>query len=458
MVLDGLMVMLSLRIAFLVRPALSALSQEIANLQFPATIPAYIYISFAFIWVLIFLLNNQYDPGKNLQVVDEINGVMVSSLMASAVVAGLLYLTFRETSRLLFLTSAACAAILTIGHRLVYRIGFRLSKEKLVHHRRILIVGAGPVGMRVAETIHQFIGLGYDVAGFADDNVELSDTREDVIGTIDQIREIIIKQNINNIVIALPGYAHYRINELVDQLHTLPVRVWLIPDYFALTLTQAKLIDFAGLPLIDLRAPVLSNFQRLIKRIFDLIITILATIISLPFFLTIMLLVYLDSPGPIFYVSKRIKENGEIFGMIKFRTMIVDADKQLQQVMKNDENGNLIHKLPDDPRVTRFGRFLRKTSMDELPQLFNILKGDMSWVGPRPELPEMVNLYEPWQRKRFTVPQGLTGWWQVNGRSDKPMHLFTEDDLYYIQHYSLWLDLQILFKTVWVVIRGKGAY
>ena len=286
------MVMLSLRIAFLVRPALSALSQEIANLQFPATIPAYIYISFAFIWVLIFLLNNQYDPGKNLQVVDEINGVMVSSLMASAVVAGLLYLTFRETSRLLFLTSAVCAAILTIGHRLVYRIGFRLSKEKLVHHRRILIVGAGPVGMRVAETIHQFRGLGYDVAGFADDNVELSDTREDVIGTIDQIREIIIKQNINNIVIALPGYAHCRINELVDQLHTLPVRVWLIPDYFALTLTQAKMVDFAGLPLIDLRAPVLSNFQRLIKRIFDLIITILAMIISLPFFLIIMLLVY----------------------------------------------------------------------------------------------------------------------------------------------------------------------
>ena len=301
-------------------------------------------------------------------------------------------------------------------------------------------------------------GLGYDIAGFVDDNVELSDTREDVFGTIDQIREIIVNHNINNIVIALPGYAQNRINELVNQLHTIPVRVWLIPDYFALTLTQAKMVDFAGLPLIDLRAPVLSNFQRLIKRIFDLIITILAMIISSPLFLTIMLLVYLDSPGPIFYVSKRIKENGEIFGMIKFRTMVVDADKQLQQVTKNDENGNLIHKLPDDPRVTRFGRFLRKTSMDELPQLFNILRGDMSWVGPRPELPEMVDLYEPWQRKRFTVPQGLTGWWQVNGRSDKPMHLYTEDDLYYIQNYSLWLDIQILFKTVWVVIRGKGAY
>jgi exopolysaccharide biosynthesis polyprenyl glycosylphosphotransferase len=458
MVLDGALVMLSLRIAILIRPELSSLSQSIADLPYPAEIPAYIYISIAFIWVLVFLLNNQYDPGKNLLVVDEMNGVVISSILASVMIAGMLYLTFRETSRVLFLTSALFSTIFTGGHRLIYRIGFRLSKVKLVSHRRILIVGAGPVGLRVADTIHQFRGLGYDIAGFADDNVELSNTREDVLGTIDQIQEMIVKHNINNIVVALPGYAYYRINELVDQLHSFPVRVWLIPDYFALTLTQAKVVDFAGLPLIDLRAPVLSYFQRLIKRLFDLIITIPAMIVSFPFFLTIILLIYLDSPGPIFYVSKRIKENGEIFGMLKFRTMVVDADKQLQQVMKNDENGNMIHKLPDDPRVTRFGRFLRKTSMDELPQLFNILVGDMSWVGPRPELPEMVDLYEPWQRKRFTVPQGLTGWWQVNGRSDKPMHLFTEDDLYYIQHYSLWLDLQILIKTVWVVIRGKGAY
>ena len=164
------------------------------------------------------------------------------------------------------------------------------------------------------------------------------------------------------------------------------------------------------------------------------------------------------SPGPIFYISERVKENSELFGMIKFRTMHVNADKLLDQVIKQDENGNVIHKRPDDPRLTKIGSFLRKTSLDELPQLINVIKGDMSLVGPRPELPRFVDCYELWQRKRFTVPQGMTGWWQVNGRSDKPMHLNTEDDIYYIQHYSIWLDIKILAKTILVVLRAKGAY
>jgi len=150
-------------------------------------------------------------------------------------------------------------------------------------------------------------------------------------------------------------------------------------------------------------------------------------------------------------LQPRAGENGKPFTMYKFRTMILDAEK-----IRLISQGN--HKRKDDPRITHIGRVLRKTSLDELPQILNVLKGEMSLVGPRPEMLDLVDKYENWQRTRFTVPPGITGWWQINGRSDRPMHLHTEDDIYYINNYSLWLDIQILLRTVLVVFVGKGAY
>jgi lipopolysaccharide/colanic/teichoic acid biosynthesis glycosyltransferase len=172
----------------------------------------------------------------------------------------------------------------------------------------------------------------------------------------------------------------------------------------------------------------------------------------------IALVIRLGSPGKILLRQPRAGENGRIFDMFKFRTMVENAEDLRHLVEHKDESGLLLHKTIDDPRVTKFGRFLRRSSLDELPQCFNILKGEMSLVGPRPELPYLVENYEPWQRQRFSVPQGLTGWWQIQGRSDKPMHLHTQDDLYYIQNYSLFLDIYILIKTVGVVLQGKGAF
>jgi len=209
---------------------------------------------------------------------------------------------------------------------------------------------------------------------------------------------------------------------------------------------------------MDLRAPALSEYQRMIKRAFDLVVTLLLMPFVLPVFGLIAIAIKRDSPGPVFFRTIRVGENGRKFRMTKFRTMVVGAEKMQHTVAKLDANGNMIYKTPDDPRVTRVGRFLRRTSLDEFPQLFNVFKGEMSLVGPRPEMPELVEKYDLWQRKRFAVPQGMTGWWQINGRSDKPMHLHTEEDLYYVQHYSIWLDLQILVMTLWAVLRGRGAY
>jgi lipopolysaccharide/colanic/teichoic acid biosynthesis glycosyltransferase len=144
--------------------------------------------------------------------------------------------------------------------------------------------------------------------------------------------------------------------------------------------------------------------------------------------------------------------------MIKFRSMYEDAERRWQEIAQRDDQGRLLHKRTDDPRITKVGLRLRRASLDELPQLINVLRGEMSLVGPRPEMPYIAMEYEPWQWQRFRIPPGMTGWWQVNGRSDKLMHLHTEDDLFYIQNYSFWLDMKILWMTVGVVLKGRGAF
>jgi len=232
-----------------------------------------------------------------------------------------------------------------------------------------------------------------------------------------------------------------------------------VPDYYTLALHQSRVEELAGVPMIDLRAPALNDAQRLMKRAFDLIVTFLVMPIALPLMAIISFAIKLDTEGPILFRQVRVGENGKLFEMLKFRSMVVGADKMRHLIEELDEEGR-IHQRKNkaDPRVTRVGRILRKTSLDELPQLFNVLKGEMSLVGPRPEMPHLVEQYELWQRKRFAVPQGITGWWQVNGRSDKPMHEHTDEDLYYVQHYSLWLDIYILIKTAFAVVKGRGAY
>ena len=196
----------------------------------------------------------------------------------------------------------------------------------------------------------------------------------------------------------------------------------------------------------------------MLKRVFDLFFGLFALTLALPLMALSALLVFLEDGRPIIFRQKRVGKNGRLFEMLKIRTMVKDAEQLQSQVEKQDLDGNLIHKVQDDPRVTRVGSLLRRFSLDELPQLINVLAGTMSLVGPRPEMPYLVDNYQSWQRKRFAVPPGMTGWWQVTGRSDKPMHLHTEDDLYYIQNYSIWLDLEIIVRTIWVVLNGKGSY
>ncbi|NTW01112.1 MAG: exopolysaccharide biosynthesis polyprenyl glycosylphosphotransferase, partial [Oscillochloris sp.] len=260
------------------------------------------------------------------------------------------------------------------------------------------------------------------------------------------------------VIFALPAQQHNRIVQLSLALLQQPVMVHMMPGVLDLTFARTPVETVGGIPLISLRESALTESQRILKRLFDIGASLILLFMLLPLMLLIGILIRIESKGPIFFLQERIGEQGRRFRMVKFRSMYQDAERRWQEVAHRDEQGNLVHKSSDDPRVTRVGRKLRRTSLDELPQLINVLLGQMSLVGPRPEMPYIAAEYEPWQWQRFRVPPGITGWWQVNGRSDKPMHLHTEDDLYYIQNYSFWLDLRILLKTVTVVFQGHGAY
>lgn len=456
-VLDGILVALSLAAANYARPFLSFFPFT-ADINQPMQLPVVLFPLFASIWLSIHLLLSVYDGRRNLRVVDEFTSLTLASLLAGVSLAGLLYFSYREVSRILFLAFLLLAYLLMVLWRSLARLAFRLLNGKAHSHRRVLIVGAGPVGRNLQEQIDKNPFLGLTVSGFLDDDAKKRNRQVDILGNINEAHRIVRSLRIDDVVIALPQRAHKQVSCLVAELHKLPVRVWVIPDYFHLALHKAVIAEFAGIPMLDLRAPALNDYQRMIKRTFDLVLAFLALPPSLTLMGLIALAIRLEDGKPIFFRQQRVGENGRLFQMLKFRTMVPGAEEMRYLVEYEDDSGHLVHKIPSDPRVTRVGSFLRRTSLDELPQLFNVIKGDMSLIGPRPEMPYLVDQYEPWQRQRFAVPQGITGWWQVNGRSDRPMHLHTEDDLYYVQNYSLWLDFQILLKTIAVVLKGDGAY
>ncbi len=434
MLMDGVIAGLVLRIAGAVRPLLNPLP-GVMDVPYPIELPAeqleYILPT---IWIGILLIFSVYDGRKNLHVVDEYTNLTFSSILAMVVMAGVLYLSYREVSRALFLFFCLASFLFMIFWRAVARLVFRWRLAHNAVQRRVLIIGAGEGGRRLGDLISTRPEFGLKLAGYLDDDPAKLQAKPDLLGPLEEVRKTIAAHKVEDVVVSLPRSAAERLNWIVSELHDLPVKVWVIPDYFSLALHRATVEEFAGVPMLDLRAPALNEYQRIVKRCFDLLVTILALPFALLFGMLSAVAIRLDSPGPVFYRSVRLGENGRLFGMLKFRTMVCNADALRHLVDHYDANGNLVHKVPDDPRVTRVGRFLRKSSLDELPQLLNVLRGEMSLVGPRPEMPDLVEKYLPWQRKRFAVPQGMTGWWQIHGRSDKPMHLHTDEDLYYVQH------------------------
>jgi exopolysaccharide biosynthesis polyprenyl glycosylphosphotransferase len=425
-------------------------------------IPPALYFVVACIWLTVLLFMSVQRVLWEAHMLDGLWRLVMAAMLNDLILAGFLYLFFREVPRLLFVYFTLLDLCGLVGFFLLARwlVGRRVQESGV--RRRVLIAGAGATGAKIAVALERNSPAATHVVGFLDEALEPGDTigqRWSLLGKLRDAETVIADTAVDEVVVALSLQDHPAAVALVRRLQPLPVHIRLVPDFLDFAVMRASVDYIEGMPVVGLRVPALSDEARLIKRLFDIVVSGVLLVLLSPLFALVALLIKASTPGPVFYYAERIGENGRPFRMLKFRSMVEGADAHLPDVTVRGEDGKLRFKHPDDPRVTGVGAWLRRTSLDELPQLINVLRGDMSLVGPRPELPQVVREeYEPWQWSRFTVPQGMTGWWQINRRGYEHQHLCTADDLYYIQNYSIQLDLLILFRTIGVVLRGEGAY
>lgn len=364
-------------------------------------------------------------------------------------------------SRLMFGYTAILIAVLLGLARFAQRLVAARLRARGLYLDRALIVGVGEVGRAVMRTIVARPDLGYRVVGFVDDDPEKNST--DIgplkaLGGLDRLEALLRTEQVAEVIITLPWMAHHKILDLVRNCERLGVRPRVVPDLFQLSLSRVDLDDLGGIPLIGIKEATISRWGRVAKRAMDLAITLASLVPALLAGMMIALAIRIDSPGPILFRQQRIGVDGKRFSIYKFRSMKLGAEVEQAALAERNEATGPLFKMRSDPRLTRLGGFLRRSSLDELPQLINVLRGEMSLVGPRPNVPAEVEQYQPWHRQRLEVPPGLTGLWQVSGRSDLSFDEMCLLDIYYIENWSLRLDLMILLRTVPRVVGGAGAY
>ena len=351
-----------------------------------------------------------------------------------------------------------------IGKNFLHR--FKIGREK------VLIVGAGNAGTSVARGIGEDIYLGYEVVGFLDDapekagqEIKVGNNVYKVFGKLQDFPQVLEKLKVKKVIIAIPSLEREKLCKLVNEFQKYTNEIFVVPELkgIALLNTELHYLFMEQLFLIKIKNNLKVIFNQFLKRTFDIIVSILLLPLVIPIIVVFGVLIKLDSEGPVFFIQHRLGRGEKTFKCIKFRTMYMNSDKILEEYLaknpKAKEEWEKFKKLKGyDPRVTRVGRFLRKTSLDELPQIFNVLKGDMSLVGPRPYLPREVSDMGEFKDIILTIRPGITGLWQISGRNELTFKDRLKLDTWYVLNWSFWLDIVILFKTIKVVLKGEGAY
>ena len=300
-------------------------------------------------------------------------------------------------------------------------------------------------------------GIDYDFLGVVSRSEE-TDGALPVLGTFADLPQILARNGIGEVIVADQGLTEVELMEIAEAAHRRGVKVRVAPKTTELLLQRAEFIPGQGVPLFELRPPILVGADWLVKRSFDIVASIALVVVGLPLWLAIAAAIKLNSRGPVFYQDRRVGLRHKEFTMLKFRTMIAGADEQQAELEWANEADGPLFKIRDDPRITRVGAMLRRLSLDEVPQVLNVLRGEMSLVGPRPLRIRDYRRLEEWHRKRDLVLPGMTGLWQISGRSSLGFDDLVRLDFYYIENWSLWLDISILAKTVPAVLARRGAY
>jgi len=386
------------------------------------------------------------------ELVDIIQATVITALVFAA--ATFFYRSF-EYSRAVLFFFCVFNILLLGASRIFIRIGLRKIRERGWNLRHALIVGSGKLAQATAEHILKNPWTGIRIVGF----IDFRESRQGrnlfgipVLGGIDRLVPIVHEGKIDHLYIALPTADYPRIDPMLDELSRETVDIMVVPDFPRLVSLKPRIGELDGLPIMSVRECPLNSWNRAVKRTVDIVLSLLVLLLFAPLFAGISILVKLGSKGPVFYAQERMGFDGKIFRIYKFRTMRVDAEQVTGATWARE----------DDPRRTRIGRFLRRTSLDEIPQFLNVLKGEMSIVGPRPERPVFIQTFKqtiPRYMMRHKIKAGITGWAQVNGwRGNTSLRKRIQYDLYYLENWSLWFDFRIILRTFRIVLSQKNAY
>jgi len=422
---------------------------------------ALVFIDYAFL--VLFMLFKLYRRERSRSSLDETHAILKSLLVGFFMATSLTFfirVEGFEYSRIVFFYSFLLSTVFITIWRFIVLRSERWYRRHGGNINWVLIVGTGEMARIVVKKLHQHPELGYRVAGFtAADTQSLRDLNGyPCLGVLDDIGKIITSHSIDEVFISETQLSHFQLLEVVSECEELGILVKMVPTVYDLLIDFADTSDLDGLPLVTVREQPMYEVSLASKRLFDICLSGLILILNLPIMIVVPILIKLGSEGPVIYKQIRAGVGGKPFKMFKFRTMYVDAEKKLEELIDIDQLEEPVFKIKDDPRITKIGKFLRRTSMDEIPQFWNVFIGDMSIVGPRPEETQLVDKYNIWQKRRLKIKPGITGMQQIRCRGTTSLEDRVKYDIYYLRKHSLLMDIWIILKTIPVVLSGKGAF